>query len=72
MGARHDSATDEAARAGWRVVRVEQPWRVAGKRIATAPPRQNGTAHPTDGIAMDAVKTWTVQVDVDEHEGRTC
>jgi predicted alpha/beta-hydrolase family hydrolase len=31
--------TDEASRAGWRVVRVEQPWRVAGKRIATAPPR---------------------------------
>jgi len=31
--------TDEAARAGWRVVRVEQPWRVAGKRIATPPPR---------------------------------
>jgi predicted alpha/beta-hydrolase family hydrolase len=30
--------TDEAAQAGWRVVRVEQPWRVAGKRIATAPP----------------------------------
>ena len=31
--------TDEASRAGWRVVRVEQPWRVAGKRIATAPAR---------------------------------
>jgi predicted alpha/beta-hydrolase family hydrolase len=31
--------TTEAAGAGWRVVRVEQPWRVAGKRIATAPPR---------------------------------
>jgi len=30
--------TEEASRAGWRVVRVEQPWRVAGKRIATAPP----------------------------------
>ena len=28
-----------AAAAGWRVVRVEQPWRVAGKRIAPAPPR---------------------------------
>jgi hypothetical protein len=23
------------------------------------------------GIAMDAVKTWTVQVDIDEHEDRT-
>jgi predicted alpha/beta-hydrolase family hydrolase len=31
--------TDEASRAGWRVVRVEQPWRVAGRRIATAPLR---------------------------------
>ncbi len=31
--------TTEASRAGWRVVRVEQPWRVAGKRIAAAPPR---------------------------------
>jgi predicted alpha/beta-hydrolase family hydrolase len=27
----------EAADAGWRVHRVEQPWRVAGKRIAPAP-----------------------------------
>jgi hypothetical protein len=35
------------------------------------PPQQNGTAHPTEGIAMDAVKTWTVQVDIDEHEDRT-
>jgi predicted alpha/beta-hydrolase family hydrolase len=31
--------TAEAAAAGWRVVRVEQPWRVAGKRIAVAPPK---------------------------------
>jgi predicted alpha/beta-hydrolase family hydrolase len=30
--------TAEAAAGGWRVVRVEQPWRVAGRRIATAPP----------------------------------
>jgi predicted alpha/beta-hydrolase family hydrolase len=29
----------EATAAGWRVVRVEQPWRVAGKRIAVAPPK---------------------------------
>jgi predicted alpha/beta-hydrolase family hydrolase len=28
-----------AAAAGWRVVRVEQPWRVAGRLVATAPPR---------------------------------
>ena len=27
------------AAAGWRVLRVEQPWRVAGKRIAPAPAR---------------------------------
>ncbi len=33
------AVADEAAGAGWRVVRVEQPWRVAGKRIAPAPPR---------------------------------
>ena len=32
------AVTAEAAGAGWRVVRVEQPWRVAGKRIAAAPP----------------------------------
>ncbi|SEP00421.1 alpha/beta hydrolase family protein [Trujillonella endophytica] len=29
----------DAADAGWRVLRVEQPWRVAGKRVAPAPPR---------------------------------
>jgi predicted alpha/beta-hydrolase family hydrolase len=33
------AVTAEAAASGWRVVRVEQPWRVAGKRIAPAPPR---------------------------------
>ena len=32
------AVTAEAAGAGWQVVRVEQPWRVAGRRIATAPP----------------------------------
>jgi predicted alpha/beta-hydrolase family hydrolase len=31
--------TSEAAGAGWRVIRVEQPWRVAGRRIAPAPAR---------------------------------
>ena len=31
--------TTEAASAGWRVVRVEQPWRVAGRRIAPPPTR---------------------------------
>ena len=34
--------TAEAAAAGWRVARVEQPWRVAGKRIAAAPPTLDG------------------------------
>ncbi|MGY2085440.1 alpha/beta hydrolase family protein [Blastococcus sp. SYSU DS0539] len=29
----------DAAEAGWRVLRIEQPWRVAGKRIAPAPAR---------------------------------
>jgi predicted alpha/beta-hydrolase family hydrolase len=33
------AVTSEATGAGWRVVRVEQPWRVAGKRVAVAPPK---------------------------------
>jgi predicted alpha/beta-hydrolase family hydrolase len=33
------AVTADAAAAGWRVIRVEQPWRVAGERVATAPPR---------------------------------
>jgi predicted alpha/beta-hydrolase family hydrolase len=33
------AVTAAAADAGWRVVLVEQPWRVAGKKIAPAPPR---------------------------------
>jgi uncharacterized protein len=33
------AVADAAAGAGWRVLRVEQPWRVAGGRIAPAPPR---------------------------------
>lgn len=33
------AVTEAASAAGWRVVRVEQPWRVAGKRVAPAPPR---------------------------------
>ena len=31
------AVADAAAAEGWRVLRVEQPWRVAGKRIAPAP-----------------------------------
>lgn len=33
------AVTASAAAAGWRVHGVEQPWRVAGRRIAPAPPR---------------------------------
>lgn len=33
------AVTDAVAAAGWRALRVEQPWRVAGGRIAPAPPR---------------------------------
>ena len=33
------AVTASAVAAGWRVLRVEQPWRVAGGRIAPAPPR---------------------------------
>ncbi|MEX5717921.1 alpha/beta hydrolase family protein [Geodermatophilus maliterrae] len=33
------AVTASASAAGWRVLRVEQPWRVAGKRIPPAPPR---------------------------------
>ena len=33
------AARDAALAAGWRVVRVEQPWRVRGRRVAEAPAR---------------------------------
>jgi predicted alpha/beta-hydrolase family hydrolase len=33
------AARDAAVDAGWQVVLVEQPWRVAGKRVAPAPAR---------------------------------
>jgi uncharacterized protein len=33
------AVTAAAAAGGWRVLRVEQPWKVAGKRIAPAPAR---------------------------------
>ena len=33
------AARDAAVRLGLQVVRVEQPWRVAGRRVAEAPPR---------------------------------
>ncbi|WP_409332827.1 alpha/beta family hydrolase [Trujillonella humicola] len=33
------AVTRDLVAAGWRVLRIEQPWRVAGKRIAPAPAR---------------------------------
>ena len=33
------AARDAARSLGWRVARVEQPWRVRGRRVAEAPPR---------------------------------
>lgn len=33
------AAVSAATAAGWRAVRMEQPWRVAGRRVAAAPPR---------------------------------
>lgn len=33
------AVTAAAVAAGWRAVLVEQPWRVAGRRVAPAPPR---------------------------------
>jgi predicted alpha/beta-hydrolase family hydrolase len=52
------AVTAEAAGAGWRVVRVEQPWRVAGRRIATAPPRlDEGWRAVLDHLRADDVLT---------------
>jgi predicted alpha/beta-hydrolase family hydrolase len=48
--------TSEAAAAGWRVIRVEQPWRVAGRRIAPAPPRlDEGWATVLDRLGADGL-----------------
>jgi predicted alpha/beta-hydrolase family hydrolase len=33
------AVTRAACAAGWRAVRVEQPWRVAGKKVASPPPQ---------------------------------
>jgi predicted alpha/beta-hydrolase family hydrolase len=52
------AVTSEAAAAGWRVVRVEQPWRVAGKRIAVAPPKlDEGWRSVLDRLRADDVLT---------------
>ena len=48
----------EAAAAGWRAVRVEQPWRVAGRRIAPAPPRlDEGWRAVLDALRADGLLT---------------
>jgi hypothetical protein len=45
------AVTVAAACAGWRVLLVEQPWKVAGKRIAPAPPRlDEGWTAVLDGV----------------------
>jgi predicted alpha/beta-hydrolase family hydrolase len=50
--------TSEAAAAGWRVVRVEQPWRVAGRRLAVAPPKlDEGWAAVLARLRTDGVLT---------------
>jgi predicted alpha/beta-hydrolase family hydrolase len=50
--------TSEAAAAGWRVVRVEQPWRVAGRRLAVAPPKlDEGWAAVLARLRADGVLT---------------
>jgi predicted alpha/beta-hydrolase family hydrolase len=55
------AVTEEAAAAGWRVVRVEQPWRVAGRRIATAPPKlDEGWAAVLDRLRADGMLTGTL------------
>jgi predicted alpha/beta-hydrolase family hydrolase len=52
------AVTAGAAGAGWRVVRVEQPWRVAGRRIAVAPPKlDEGWAAVLDRLRADGVLT---------------
>jgi predicted alpha/beta-hydrolase family hydrolase len=56
------AVTRDVVAAGWRVLRVEQPWRVAGKRIAPAPPRLDegwtavlGTLREQDRLAGPVV-----------------
>ncbi|MCW2684671.1 MAG: hypothetical protein JWP33_2584 [Blastococcus sp.] len=49
---------EHATAAGWRVVLVEQPWRVAGKRVAVAPPKlDEGWAAVLDRLRADGVLT---------------
>lgn len=57
------AVTAEAADAGWRVVLVEQPWRVAGKRIAPAPARLDlGWAAVLERLRTDGLLTGRLVV----------
>lgn len=53
--------TSEASAAGWRVIRVEQPWRVAGRRLAVAPPKlDEGWAAVLAQLRTDGVLTGSL------------
>ncbi|MCU1617240.1 MAG: hypothetical protein JWO98_4780 [Frankiales bacterium] len=55
------AVTAAASGAGWRVLRIEQPWRVAGKRIAPAPARLDaGWAAVLDRLRSDGWLTGTL------------
>src|SRR3954453_9971358 len=57
------AVTEEAAAAGWRGGRVEQPWRVAGRRVATAPPKlDEGWAAVLDHLHAGDVLTGPLVV----------
>ena len=65
-GGQRDSA-DVAAlaealpRDGWVVVLVDQPWRVAGRRIASAPPRLDAAYVPIVERAVQTIREATGQ-----------
>ncbi|MGZ4538345.1 MAG: alpha/beta hydrolase family protein [Blastococcus sp.] len=52
------AVTTAAVQAGWRVLLVEQPWRVAGRKIAPAPARLDiGWAAVLDRVRADGLLT---------------
>ena len=52
------AVTTAAVADGWRVLRIEQPWRVAGKRIAPAPARlDEGWRAVLDRLRADGLLT---------------